>query len=276
MASSTSVKIIYHQTGATKRTIIIAPGPALLFMLLSHTVEGCSSPLHRIYLKFAAPGILKHTLQRRKWTVRASGAKAIFWSYRNAVTIPMPIGRQKDPNVAVPFSSAARFFIHMAQSAIRLSAAFCNFVCDPRAVASCAITSICIRIPGLSSTSSILPRPPPSYLAGYFSPFSLLFFSSFSFRVHPFPPVSYGFSFISLSLLVAASSLLFAPRAFGHPRTPTNLPVVPIKSAGIVFKLVRAFASYLHVRSSLPRPVSRPFIWSLCRESSLIKRAING
>lgn len=53
-------------------------------------------------------------------------------------------------------------------------------------------------------------------------------------------------------LLYAVSFLLFAPRAFGHPRT---LPPISgsslLNPARIVFKLVRAFASFLHLRIAL-------------------------
>lgn len=148
-----------------------------------------------------------------------------------------------------------------APSAIRSRAVRRNFVCDPRAVASCAITSICIRIPGLSSTSSILPPPPSASTLSHRFIFRL-FLSFFFFFLFPRPtlsavPVGYVsplFPFLSLSLLVAASSLLFAPRAFGHSRTPTNLPVVPIKSVWYCIQIGSSFRVLpLRPRSSLPR-----------------------
>lgn len=149
--------------------------------------------------------------------------------------------------------SVIRFFIYFAPSATRPR----NFVCDPRAVASCAITSICIRIHSLSSTSSILP---------HFSPFFLSFSPLFLFS---FFPMSTLFRQLGTFLLYFP----FSPRrglvsfvCTSHFRTPANShePLVPIKPVGIVFKLVRAFASYLYVRSSLLRR-SLDRSWSLCR-----------
>lgn len=78
----------------------------------------------------------------------------------------------------------------------------------------------------------------------YFIRFRLLF----STALIPFSLYIY----IYLFLLYAASSLLFAPRAFGHPRT---LPPISggslLNPARIVFKLVRAFAFFLHLRIAL-------------------------
>lgn len=106
--------------------------------------------------------------------------------------------------IAVPRFRRLDFSSIWAPSAIRSRAVRRNFVCDPRAVASCAITSICIRIPGLSSTSSILPpRPLPPYLTGlFFASFSLFFSFLFPRPTLSAVPVGYVsplFPFLSSS-----------------------------------------------------------------------------
>jgi len=141
---------------------------------------------------------------------------------------------------------ATRFFIHLAPSAI-YPGLRCNFVCDPRAVASCAITSI--------STSSILLSPASTLSRRLFFAFFLFFFPRFL----PFLSAFNLFRRLSTFLLY----FLFPPRrgfvsfvCTSHFRIPANShepSVVPIKSVGIVFKLIQAFAFYLYIRSSLPR-----------------------
>lgn len=148
--------------------------------------------------------------------------------------------------VAASRFSALRSFIHQLRR---------DFVCDSRAVASCVTASICIRVPGSSSPfffrlSLLLP---------------LLYFVS-SFPGLPlFCPATWtrledglirSDLYFSLSLVsfVCTSHFRTLERTRLRPSPLPSLsfsiffPPVPIKSAGIVFKLARAFASSFAAR----------------------------
>jgi len=131
--------------------------------------------------------------------------------------------------------------------------------------ASCSCI-VCDRI----NLHSNLGPPPPGSLFCLLSPFIFRLPLSLSLLpvvfVHLFlllwyvPFSLYIYVCMYLFLFYAFSSLLFAPRAFGHPRT---LPPISggslLNLARIVFKLVRAFASFLHPRVAL-FPVVLPVV----------------
>jgi len=146
-----------------------------------------------------------------------------------------------------------------------------------RSACSCIV---CDHI-NLHTNSQVFSPPRPSflhpllpYLAIYFLPFFLFFFSLVFFFFFSRSTFSAGwvrFSFISFSLLVAVSSLLFAPRTFGHPRTPTNLRwflLNPLVLYSNWFKLSRS--------TSTSACLCRVVLSTALVVLSLIKRFING
>lgn len=128
-----------------------------------------------------------------------------------------------------------------------------------RSACSCIV---CDHINLHTNSQSFLHFVHPSPLFALFS----LFLPCFFFLFFPCPLFSANwvrFSFISLSLLVAAS-FLFALHTFGHPRTLTNLWFLlnPLALYSNWFELSRPTFTSARLYCVV---LSRPLIRSLCR-----------
>lgn len=211
-------------------------------MLLSHTVKGCALSCIA-YLKFAAPGILKHpSATRSKVDLYSRMGREVRSPNERA------IGRQKDfrnfSRAAVSWRLDSFYSFNLIRDTdvpglqFRMRSARSCIVCDHINLHTNSRSFL--HLVHLSTLSRSL------LFASLSLPSPISFFRFFTRS--PFSAGWVRFSFL-FPFLSSTRHRLFC----SHFRTPANShepPVVPIKSIGIVFKLVRAF--YLYVRSSLP------------------------